>query len=135
MHARPILKSHLTPKLTNSQQIAILETLPKSHLASLRAGFLLQRELSLPIGNKLLAEFLYRRKFSSGKNILHHQTLDDSILIYKRQNSKKKGKKVSFQNNLVNEKPEKRVQINFSALLATTYYSTSFKELSLAKFE
>ena len=67
MHIRPILKAHLSPKLTNSQQIAILETLPKCHLTALRAGFLLQRELSLPIVNNTMAEFLYRGKFSDSK--------------------------------------------------------------------
>ena len=95
----------------------------------------MQRELSLPIVNKTLAEFLYRGKFSSNKNILHYQTVNDSILIYNKQNSKRKSKKVSFQNNLGEEKPEKQIQINFSALLKTTYYSISFKELSLAKID
>ena len=135
MHVRPILKAHLSTKLTNSQQIAILETLPKCHLTALRAGFILQRELSLPIVHNTMAEFLYRGKFSSNKNILHYQTVNDSILIYDKQNSKRKRRRVSFQSNLGEEKPEKQIQFNFSALLKTTFYSISFKELSLAKID
>ena len=135
MHVKSILKAHLSPKLTNSQQIAVLETLPKCHLTALRAGFLLQRELSLPIVNKTMAEFLYRGRFSSNKNILHYQTVNDSILIYDKQHSKRKQRRVSFQSNLIEEKPAKQIQINFSALLKTTFYSVSFKELSLAKIE
>ena len=62
-------KSPLTPKLTISQEISVLETLPKDQLISLRKGFLLQKELALPIVNITLAEFLYRGKFSSDKNM------------------------------------------------------------------
>ena len=86
------------------------------------------------MSKKTLAEFLYRGRFSSNKNILHYQTVNDSILIYSKQNSKKKGKKVTFANDLENEKPrEKEIQINFSALIKSTFYSVSFRELCLAK--
>ena len=64
---------------------------------------------------------------------MHHQHLNESILTYKKQNSGTKGKKVTFQAGLVTDKPENRVQINVSTLLASSLYGTSFKELSLAK--
>ena len=82
-----------------------------------------------------MADYLYVGRFSTGKNLLHHQELNESILTYKKQNSGKRGKRVTFQGNLVDEKPEKRVQINFSSLLASTWYATTFKELSVAKLD
>ena len=116
MHAPKILKSHVIPKTSESQQLNLLDTLPKSHLKALRIGFLLQKELGLPISNKLLAEYL-----------------DESISTYRKQNSRIPGKQVTFQAGLVTDKPDKMVQINVSTLLASSWFGTSFKELSLAK--
>ena len=133
MHAPKILKSHVIPKTSESQQLNILDTLPKSHLTALRIGFLLQKELGLPISNKLLAEYLYIGRFPGSKNAMHHQFLDESISTYRKQNSRIPGKQVTFQAGLVTNKPDKMVQINVSTLLASSWFGTSFKELSLAK--
>ena len=100
----------------------------------MRNGFLLQKELALPVVNITLAEFLYRGKFSSDKNILHHQTVDDSIKIYNRKQSRKQGKKVTFGGDLEDEKKKVReIKINFSELIKSTFFSVSFKEMSLVK--
>ena len=98
--AKGILKkSPSTKKLTTSQKISVIETFPKSLKKSLREGFLLQRELKMPIANLMLAEFLYRNNFNSDKNILHHQSVSDSIKIYGRKHSKTQSKKVTFGPN------------------------------------
>ena len=100
----------------------------------MRNGFLLQKELALPVVNITLAEFLYRGKFSSDKNILHHQTVNDSIKIYNRQQWRKQGKKVTFAGDLEDKKKEAReIKINFSELIKSTFFSVSFKEMCLAK--
>ena len=43
------------------------------------------------------------------------------------------GKKVTFQEGLVMEKPARMMRVNFSTILASTYYSTSLLEMSLIR--
>ena len=69
----------------------------------------------------MLAEFLFKNNFVGGKNALHYQSLGDSYSIYKKKNNMASGKRVSFQDNLEIEKPQKQLRVNFTTIIVNVY--------------
>ena len=121
------------PKVAKLQQINFLDALPKDHIKALRVGYLLQKELGITPRNNLLAVFLFKGNFFGGKNALYYQDLDGSFSTYRKKKNSIPGKKVTFQEGLVMEKPARMMRVNFSTILASTYYSTSLLEMSLLR--
>ena len=111
--APKILRVYILPKVSKLKQINLLDALPKDHLKALRVGYLLQKELGIAPRNSLLADFLFEGNFVGSKNALHHQDLDGSFSTYRKKNNKIPGKKVTFEEGLILEKPAKMVRVNF----------------------
>ena len=93
----------------------------------------MQKKIKITPKNILLAEFLFKNKFVSGKNALHYQSLGDSYSIYKKKKDKASNKMVSFQSDLIIEKPLKQLCVNFTRVIVSTYYCTSLQEISLLR--
>ena len=132
-HAPKILKVYILPKISKLQEINCLDALPLDQIRALRVGHLLQKEMGITPRNKLLAEFLFKNHFVSGKNALHYQDLNDSYSIYRKKKDRTFSRRVTFQNDVIIEKPIKQMRVNFTALIASTFYCTSLEEISLLK--
>ena len=57
--------------------------------------------------------------------------MGDSFTAYKKKRSMTSCKKVSFEDNLSLEKPERQLTVNYTQMIVSTYYSTSLRELCL----